>query len=157
MRIEKNFYDQSHQEYLEMERELQLEEDALTDEERAEKKRKTTQDAKKMFRKFEEQNRHIRYVPNPQKIANFNKLSALALALAQNLEQNIVIETKERNGHITMTSDGMIINSFCPPDTNKVFTLLLSEADDVWIGSKNNLMEIDLWYGLCDEINGKDC
>lgn len=157
MRIEKNFYDISHQEYLEMEKELQHEEDTLTDEERAEKKRQTTQDAEKMFRKIEEQNRHIKYVPNAKKIVNFQRLSALALALAQNTEQNILIESKEPNGHIKMTSGGLIINSFCPPDTNKVFTLLLSEADDMWIGSKNDLIEIDLWYVLYDVIHNKNC
>lgn len=60
----------------------------MTDEERAENKRKTKQDAEKMFRKIEEQNRHIKYSPNAKKIAKFQKLSALALALAQNAEQN---------------------------------------------------------------------
>lgn len=157
MRIEKNFYDEAHQEYLEMEKEIQSQKNALTDEEREQKAIQMKQDATKMFRKFEEENKYIQYIPNAKKIAEFQKLSALALAFAQNAEQNILIESKERNGHIKTTSGGLIINSFCPPDTNKVFTLLLSEADDVWIGSKNGLMEIDLWYGLCDEINGNDC
>lgn len=156
MRIEKNFYDEAHQEYLEMEKELQSQEAALTDEEREQKALQMKHDATQMFRKIEEKNRHIQYIPNAKKIANFQKLSALALALAQNTEQNILIENKERNGHIKMTSGGLIINSFCPPDTNKVFTLLLSEADDMWIGSKNNLLEIDLWFELCDEIDTKN-
>ena len=148
MGISFKFNDKSKADWEEIEKEVEKENAAMTEEERAAEKKRLDIEFEKLLEKaqanIEEKQKKI----DSQKIQDFRELSKLAVAIAGILELNIEIKDSDNGlyGMIHLTTDDVMIVKETPIEAKKGFAALIGAATETMIFSKNNCIEIRLSY-----------
>lgn len=148
MGISFRFNDKSKAELEELAKEVERENAAMTEEERAAEKIRLDNEFEKLLEKaqanIEEKQKRI----DGQKVQAFREISKLAVAVAGILELNIEIKDSDNGlyGMIHITADDIMIVKETPIEAKKGFAALIGAATETMIFNKNNCIEIRLSY-----------
>lgn len=148
MGISFRFNDKSKAEWEEIKKEVEKENAAMTEEERAAEKQKLESDFEKLLKKAQENVEEKQKRIDSQKVQAFRELSKLAVAIAGIVELNIDIKDSENGlyGMINLTADDVMIVKETPIEAKRGFAALIGAATETMIFSKNNCIEIRLSY-----------
>lgn len=132
MKVAKDFYKPWHDENSEMFQELQDNEAAMTEEERAADKARSKMEFEKIWARAPEMERHTKYIPIPFQKRKFARLVKLALEYAEDDCVDISYETTEEHGFLRFEMGQVIIDDI-RPHYWRIWRCLLRHADTFWV------------------------
>lgn len=153
MYIEKKFHTEAVLEMQRIKREIEEEEAAMTDEERAKQAAENEAEADAIIQSVEEKRRNSYQVINGERLKWFTRLSDCVLQMAEITMLDVVIKTEGTHGKIELRTDYLVLNESCPSDVGETFAVLIKTADDLYMKADGEDVVIECFFNLVDEIS----
>lgn len=132
MKVAKDFYKSWHDETNELFRDVQNDEAAMTEEEKAADRVRSTEEFEKIWAKAIEAEKHTRFIPIPFQRQKFAWLVKMALLYAEDAGVDISYETTKEHGFLRFEMGQVIIDDI-RPHYWRVWRRLLRHADTFWM------------------------
>ena len=97
-------------------------------------------------------NRKYRIV-EPGKLSAFQKAMEHALWLAERAEMDIRVTTENLHGKISFATDYFLLNHSTPKEMKMVVEKLLDTADDVSIGVRGGMLDMEFFFDLFVDVD----
>jgi myo-inositol-1-phosphate synthase len=149
MIIEEKHYTHYKEMLDEMNREIEEKKAKMTPEEIAADHKKMMQQAEWIKQQSDEKASRQKKVVNPKKVENYEEMKKFSLALARQFDFDIQIEEKnEFYATIELVTGDVILNDYTPKEGRCVLALLITSADDVYIGAKGEDIYFSFGFNL---------
>lgn len=150
MGISFNFYDKAAAEDAEIEKIVQAENAAMTEEEKKAEQEQMKIEFAEILRKAELDIGEKQQRIDQEKIKAFRELSKLAVSVAKDLELNVEIYDSENGlyGGIKFKADSIMIVEAVPELVKKAFVAVLAAATETLIFNREDYIEISMTYNF---------
>ena len=153
MNLEKNYYDESERQNVEIQKEVEDDDASLSQSERIQRAEADRKEIDHLFDLAMAQVEQKRKLIDKRKVDRFYRLVKKADSLASRLEANFSAQTSEGyKGIIRLLAPQMIIDESWENGELRSFGRLISASDDMWIDtverSGKSFVQIELAYNL---------
>lgn len=153
MKIEKKFYTEEAALWRMVEKEIEEETSHMSEPQKARARFANSQEARYIEDKVDALQRSQYHVVDPDKMKRFKALSEAALMVAEAAPMDIIIDTDNFIGRISMTADCFMILPSSPEGMQGAVGKLFEEAETVTVIQKNaGFIEMYFTYPLCTDI-----
>ena len=153
MGISFNFNDKHLAEMEEMEREIEAEKAAMTEEEKEAEKKQVELEFEQLLKMAQKDISEKQKKIDSKKVEEFKELSKLAVGVAGILELNIDIKVSENGlyGDIDIKADSIMIVKAAPKEAKQGFAMMIAAATETMIFSREDYIEMNLLYDFYEE------
>lgn len=153
MKLEYRYYTKAKERMQRIEKEIEVENQQLSEEERIIQSKKAKEDAEKIMERGERLKQATRYLENPKKIDDFSALYQKMILFAKYMECDIIIESDlEKYGKIILCFENMLFDEHSSKEMMPIYLEYLTNASMVWFSSEDNVIQIDCTYQLADRL-----
>lgn len=153
MQIERKYHQRAVASMNEIKREEEERKLGMTDEEMAAEKAQMEAEVQNIIQHCNEERSRKYRIVEPVRINRFQRFAEHALWLAERAEMDIRITADNLHGKISFATDFFLLNRTSAKEMTLVFVELLNTADDVSIGVRDGMLDMEFFYDLFVDVD----
>ena len=153
MQIERKYHQRAVDFMNEIKREEEERKSGMSEEEKAVEDAQMEAEIQNIIRHCNEERSRKYRIVEPRRLDAFQKIAEHSLWLAERAEMDIRVTMENLHGKISFATEYFLWNCSSPYEMKLVFEELLDTADDISIGVREGVLNMDFFFDLFIDVD----